>query len=252
MFQGSLYKGITPVLLGILPVAALSFLGYDIGLRAVKSFNGQEQDKSKELTPVEYMMAGCMAALPPALITIPGERIKILLQLDTSATVFGLTRQLIQEGGGGFVGGMRGLFKGSVITLIRDIPAYALWFGTYEVAKARFSKRGYVNEKGEASLAAILTAGSLAGVVQWTACLPLDTIKTTYQSNLDASLPASKNNGSHSSLTQVIRQLYRQQGLRAFYRGYIPAVLRAIPANGVSWLATETALSYIQQWNLIN
>ena len=63
-------------------------------------------------------------------------------------------------------------------------------------------------------------AGGLAGTAEWAAIMPIDTIKTRY--TMAAGTP----------LRAVVREIMKEGGLVGFYRGFVPTMLRAFPANG--------------------
>ena len=60
---------------------------------------------------------------------------KCLLQTDSSGKYKGMgdcAKQLYREGG------LRNVYKGTVLTLMRDVPASGCYFGIYEVLKVSF------------------------------------------------------------------------------------------------------------------
>lgn len=51
---------------------------------------------------------------------------------------------------------------------------------------------------------------------------------------------------SYTSIAQCARVIYKEGGPRAFYKGFVPAILRASPANGMAllmWDLTYRAIS---------
>jgi solute carrier family 25 carnitine/acylcarnitine transporter 20/29 len=163
-----MYQGLVPPLLGIMPIYALFFGGYDAGLRlAPRQLDG---------TVWHFAFAGVIAAFPPAILSIPGERIKILLQLQ-QATFGDVVRRIYAK-----EGVTRGFYRGAWITLCRDVPSCAVWFSVYESIKARLIGPALSDINTRPNPVAIMTAGACAGVAQWTVSMPLDVIKTRYQS----------------------------------------------------------------------
>ena len=71
--------------------------------------------------------------------------------------------------------GVRGVFRGLNITIVREIPAFALYFGTYE-AMTRQSDAG--KPVGTAHL---LAAGGFAGMFSWMFTYPIDVLKSRLQ-----------------------------------------------------------------------
>eukprot|EP00591_Stephanopyxis_turris_P007225 CAMPEP_0195531566 /NCGR_PEP_ID=MMETSP0794_2-20130614/35773_1 /TAXON_ID=515487 /ORGANISM="Stephanopyxis turris, Strain CCMP 815" /LENGTH=171 /DNA_ID=CAMNT_0040663417 /DNA_START=111 /DNA_END=626 /DNA_ORIENTATION=- len=130
-------------------------------------------------------------------------------------------------------GGVRALYKGTKLTLMRDIPGNMVYFGAYEVAKRQFAARG----KGTAL--APMFAGALAGVIFWPIVLPTDTLKTKFQTAPE---------GTYNSIGEVYRDLVQKEGMGGLFRGMKPAMIRSAPANAVSFMGaelTKNALSFI-------
>ena len=66
----------------------------------------------------------------------------------------------------------------------------------------------------------------LAGMVNWTIAIPIDTIKSRIQA-------------SQSPIGQVIKDLYQQGGIKSFFRGLTPTLLRAFPASAALFGGVE-------------
>lgn len=211
------YKGVTSPLLGVTPMFAVSFWGYDLGKRLVISSRGK--DPQLPLTTAEISLAGFISAIPTTLIAAPFERIKVVMQTDKANPSFAQTvKKLYQQGG------IKSIYKGSAATLLRDGPGSAAYFATYEVVKA------YLSKGEELSLSAITIAGGLAGVAMWTAIFPVDTIKSLQQSS-----------SVKQSMASVASTLYRTKGIKGFFPGLGPALARSFPANAATFLGVELA-----------
>lgn len=213
-----LYKGVTSPLLGVTPMFAVSFWGYDLGKRLVVSFRGKSPDVP--LTIAEVSAAGFFSAIPTTLIAAPFERIKVVMQIDKEQSSFMHTvRKLYAEGG------LRSIYKGSAATLARDGPGSAAYFATYEYLKKYLS-----GDDESLSLGAITVAGGFAGVSMWTAIFPVDTIKSIQQSS-----------AVKTTMTQVAKTIYRTKGIAGFFPGIGPALARSFPANAATFLGVELA-----------
>lgn len=46
----------------------------------------------------------------------------------------------------------------------------------------------------------------------------------------------------------VVRQLWREEGVRGFYRGIMPGVVRVLPATWVTFLVYENVKYYLPRW----
>lgn len=169
-------------------------------------------------------------------VTAPMERVKVLLQIQGSKTLapgekpqyagsMDCAKQLYREGG------IRSVYRGTFMTLARDGPGSAAYFATYETVKRYLTPKDPVTGlPGTLSLTAVMTAGAAAGVAMWIPVFPVDTIKSRVQS-----LPG------RPTVSGVVKGLYANGGIKAFFPGIGPAMARAVPANAATFLGVELA-----------
>lgn len=212
------YRGVLPPLLGVTPMFAVSFWGYDIGKRIVGAYNGTE---AANFTVGETSTAGFISAVPTTLVAAPFERVKVMMQIQSKekSSMASVIKDIYKAGG------IRSIFKGSVATLARDGPGSALYFATYEIVKEKLSTPGK-----DLSLGAITIAGGCAGVSMWLGVFPIDTIKSTQQSS-----------NTNVSIAKVTSNIYKKGGIKAFFPGVGPALARSFPANAATFLGVELA-----------
>ena len=214
---------------------AVSFWGYDVGQKLVRSFSPNTNDKTP-FTIGQTSAAGFFSAIPMTLITAPFERVKVLLQIQGQKELkpgekpkysggLDVVRQLYKEGG------IRSVFRGSAMTLARDGPGSAAYFASYEYVKRSLTPKDKDgNPSGELSLTAVMVAGGAAGVAMWIPVFPVDTIKSRLQSA-----------EGRPTIGGTIRGLYANGGFKAFFPGMGPAMARAVPANAATFLGVELA-----------
>ncbi|KAJ3586525.1 hypothetical protein NHX12_012922 [Muraenolepis orangiensis] len=172
-----LYKGMGAPLAGVAPMMAISFFGFGLGKQI------QQGKSDKALRPVQIFLSGCLAGVFTTVIVAPGERIKCLLQVQASggavkyAGPIDCAVKLYKEQG------IRSLYKGTLLTLIRDVPSNGVYFLTYESLKNFLTPEG--QSVSQLSTPKILLAGGLAGVVNWTVALPPDVLKSNFQTAAD-------------------------------------------------------------------
>jgi hypothetical protein len=82
-----------------------------------------------------------------------------------------------------------GLYRGAGITLLRDVPAYAIYFTSYEACHELFAPGSRAS--GEQTALVQLVGGGLAGVLSWLGIYHFDVVKTRLQSQPRASSPYS-------------------------------------------------------------
>ena len=98
-------------------------------------------------------------------------------------------------------GGITNVYKGTVLTLMRDVPASGCYFGIYEFLKVIFDNhvdQEYVETiyffiiqdqltpegSTQMSTGAVLFAGGAAGMANWAVAIPPDTLKTRFQTDV--------------------------------------------------------------------
>ncbi|KAJ4300114.1 carnitine transporter [Collariella sp. IMI 366227] len=230
-----LYAGVSAPLVGVTPMFAVSFWGYDLGKSIVRSTSTIGPDGN--LSIAQISAAGFFSAIPMTAITAPFERVKVILQVQGQKTLapgekpkyaggMDVVRQLYREGG------VRSVFRGSAATLARDGPGSAAYFAAYEYIKKMLTPRDPVTGEtsGKLSLTAITCAGAGAGVAMWIPVFPIDTVKSRLQTA-----------EGNVTIGGVVKSLYARGGYRAFFPGFGPALARAVPANAATFLGVELA-----------
>uniref|UniRef100_A0A5S6R263 Zinc finger CCCH-type with G patch domain-containing protein n=2 Tax=Trichuris muris TaxID=70415 RepID=A0A5S6R263_TRIMR len=232
----ALYKGMGAPVAGVAPLFALYFLGCSIGKRL------QQRHPDEVLSLGKTFNAGALAGLLTTVIMAPGERIKCLLQVQQQSAKSGsakyagpidVLRQLYKEGG------LRNVYRGSMATLLRDVPASGAYLATYE-----FFMRSMVStpaERNELSPGKTLLAGGFAGIANWSVCLPQDVLKSRLQIAPTGKYP--------NGIRDVARELIREEGITALYKGFTPVMLRAFPANAACFLGYEIAMNVLNMFN---
>ncbi|KAF2445495.1 mitochondrial carrier [Karstenula rhodostoma CBS 690.94] len=228
-----LYAGVSAPLVGVTPMFAVSFWGYDVGKQLVSSFSTVHNN---QYSVAQVSAAGFFSAIPMTLITAPFERVKVLLQIQGQKQLapgekpkyaggVDVVRQLYKEGG------MRSVFRGSAMTLARDGPGSACYFATYEVVKRKLTPKDPVTgAPGQLSLSAVMVAGGAAGIAMWIPVFPIDTVKSRLQSA-----------EGRPTIGGTVRGIYKSGGYKAFFPGMGPAMARAVPANAATFLGVELA-----------
>ncbi|KAL2076010.1 hypothetical protein VTL71DRAFT_953 [Oculimacula yallundae] len=235
-----LYAGVSAPLVGVTPMFAVSFWGYDVGKSLVRKYSTVTDN---QFSVGQVAAAGFFSAIPMTLITAPFERVKVLLQIQGQKTLapgekpkysggVDVVRQLYKEGG------VRSVFRGSFATLARDGPGSAAYFATYEIIKRKLTPVDPATGKptGQLSLMAITCAGAAAGVAMWIPVFPVDTVKSRLQTM-----------EGKPTVGGVISGLYKNGGFKAFFPGFGPALARAVPANAATFLGVELAHQFMNK-----
>ncbi|KAK7490060.1 hypothetical protein BaRGS_00018760 [Batillaria attramentaria] len=226
-----LYKGMGAPVAGVAPIFAICFFGYGVGRRL------QQKHPDEELTYFQLFKAGLLAGVFTTVIMAPGERIKCLLQIQQAshgkekkyAGPVDCAKKLYQEAG------IRGVYRGTAATLLRDMPASGMYFMTYEWLQHVLTPPGH--SRGELSVWRTLFAGGMAGIFNWMVAIPPDVLKSRLQTAPHGKYP--------NGIRDVARELLREDGILALYRGVTPVMLRAFPANAACFMGYEVALKFL-------
>lgn len=205
--------GMASPLIGIGAVNALLFA-------ANSNIKSRLQTHPEEVLSLDKIaLAGAGAGIVNSILASPVELLKIKMQAQFgSKSVNGqrhfsgpidCAKYLIQRDGVS-----HGLFRGMYATILREIPAYAGFYAGFEATKRFLTK----DQKEEANIAQLMTAGAVGGIGYWTFCYPLDVVKSVVQNQ------EKPPRGLY--VTSVMKQIYVRDGLGGLFRGFVPSVLR--------------------------
>jgi solute carrier family 25 carnitine/acylcarnitine transporter 20/29 len=224
-----LYAGMTAPIIGITPIFAVYFMGFDWG-KDIAAWG--EGCAKADVSTAGIMFAGGFSAVPGTVLMVPGERLKVMLQTDTAGKYSGTldcARQVIKEEG--VIGGM---YKGTSLCFMRDCPGSVAYYGAYELLKRALAPK---DGGAQLSVAATLTAGGLAGCANWIVAVPPDVLKTRFQTS-----PVGRYPGG---MRQILAELIKEEGITGIYKGLGPAMIRAFPANAACFLGMEVSRKYL-------
>uniref|UniRef100_A0A8C9VH57 Solute carrier family 25 member 23a n=1 Tax=Scleropages formosus TaxID=113540 RepID=A0A8C9VH57_SCLFO len=172
------------------------------------------------------LMAGAMAGSVSRTGTAPLDRLKVFLQVHGSASgkvsVLKGLREMVREGG------LTALWRGNGINVLKIAPETAIKFLAYEQIKwlIRGNKDG-----GALRVQERFIAGSLAGATAQTVIYPMEVLKTRL---------TLRKTGQYKGMADCAKQIFHKEGLRAFYKGYMPNVLGILPYAGIDLAIYET------------
>jgi len=157
-----------------------------------------------------HLVAGGVGGTVGAIVTCPLEVVKTRLQSSASGfgspgTATSVWRCLRQVWA---LEGLPGLFRGLGPNLVGVAPSRAIYFWAYSSCKASLNSGRLLGAPD--TPAVHVTAAATAGVISSISTNPIWVVKTRLQ--LDREVRPT-------SLGSVVRQVYREGGLRAFYLG---------------------------------
>uniref|UniRef100_A0A671PKJ2 Calcium-binding mitochondrial carrier protein SCaMC-1 n=1 Tax=Sinocyclocheilus anshuiensis TaxID=1608454 RepID=A0A671PKJ2_9TELE len=172
----------------------------------------------------KQLVAGGMAGVVSRTGTAPLDRMKVFMQVHSSKSnkislVDGF-KQMIKEGG------VASLWRGNGVNVIKIAPETAIKFMAYEQYKKLLAKDGGKIQSHERFM-----AGSLAGATAQTAIYPMEVMKTRL---------TLRKTGQYSGMFDCAKKILKKEGVKAFYKGYVPNILGIIPYAGIDLAVYET------------
>ncbi|XP_045902420.1 calcium-binding mitochondrial carrier protein SCaMC-1-like isoform X1 [Micropterus dolomieu] len=173
-----------------------------------------------------HLMAGVMAGSVSRTGTAPLDRLKVFRQVhgstDFKGNVLSSFQYMVKEGG------LRSLWRGNGINVLKIAPETAIKFTAYEQIKNVMCGS---NEKGNLRVHERFVAGSLAGATAQTAIYPMEMLKTRL---------TLRKTGQYSGMADCAKQILQREGITAFYKGYVPNMLSIVPYAGIDLAVYET------------
>ena len=217
-----LYRGVSAPILGAPALIAFSFYTYSLGHRLASSLLPSSPHSSHpNLT--HAAMGGAFSGLICAWVNAPAERIKILMQTTPQGSLVHAIHSLRSST---LSDTIYTLWRGTVITLVRDIPGSALYFSTYTYLRYHFNTQFNVHP-----ILSTTIAGGVAGSLLSILAAPADRIKTRIQASL-----------THQHTPTLVKRILHEQGWRGFWTGTSAALTRTFPANAACFLGYELTL----------
>ncbi|EYB95127.1 hypothetical protein Y032_0163g3468 [Ancylostoma ceylanicum] len=222
-----LYKGLSSPLASLTAINAIVF-----GVHGSVCREFSQPDSLRA-----HFFAGCAAGMMQSIIATPSERLKLLIQIQTDSahsryqSPLHAARSLVARQGLGT------LSRGFWATLVRDCPAFGIYFASYEWMSRSMSKDGKMESLTGPQL---LLAGGAAGMLSWLFNYPSDVVKTRFQAN-----------DSYRNYWHCIQSTYREGGLRMFYTGLGSTLLRAFPSNAATFFTVEWTYRLLLDFNVL-
>ncbi|XP_015492206.1 calcium-binding mitochondrial carrier protein SCaMC-1 isoform X3 [Parus major] len=128
-------------------------------------------------------------------------------------------KQMLKEGG------VRSLWRGNGVNVVKIAPETAIKFWAYEQYKKILTR-----DDGKLGTVERFVSGSLAGATAQTSIYPMEVLKTRL---------AVGKTGQYSGMFDCAKKILKREGPKAFYKGYIPNILGIIPYAGIDLAVYE-------------
>lgn len=205
-----LYRGLSSLLYGSIPKAAVRFWMFEL-------LKNKMADDKGNLSKGKTLLAGLGAGATEAIVVVcPMETIKVKFihdQTQPNPKYRGFWQGLVaivrEEG-------LRGTYKGLLPTVLKQSTNQAIRFFVFNEIK-KFLQAG--DKMKDIGVIQTFCAGGMAGAASVFGNTPIDVVKTRMQG-----LEASK----YSSSWDCVKKIWRNEGLKAFYKGTTPRLGRVV------------------------
>lgn len=202
------YKGVASPAVSCAFVTSVLFVSYS------NCFSYLEEKTSLRPNTLHFW-AGFFAGIPCTILNCPTELVKCKAQVNINS------KGLLSEEYAIFLVLLksRNLFRGQMITVVRDLPSYGVYFYSYEVFNSYYNN--------------CFIAGGFAGMATWGVTYPFDVLKTVWQTNQTQQL----------SYYSTFRHCFNNQGSRFFFKGLGATLFRAWPHNAVVFFVYNSIMN---------
>lgn len=187
----------------------------------------------------QYYLSGAFAGIANTILSSPIEHVRIRLQTQP-------------HGAGKLYSGPLdcitklsrspsvplGLYRGTSVTLLREAQAYGFWFLTFEYLMNSDAARNQIVRK-DVPTWKVAVYGGLAGEMLWLSSYPFDIIKSRMQTD------GFGEKQRYKSMRDAFAQTWRQDGMRGFWKGLGPTLLRAMPVSAGTFVVVEMTMKAI-------
>ncbi|KAL8804417.1 MAG: hypothetical protein Q9223_005741 [Gallowayella weberi] len=210
--------------------------------------------------PLGYFLAGGIAGVVSRTATAPLDRLKVYLIAQTSnkaeaisAAKAGAPLEAAKQASRPLLdasrtlwrmGGMRSLFAGNGLNVLKVMPESAIKFGSYEGSKRVLARlEGHDDPKALHPWTQFLAAG-LGGMISQFAVYPLDTLKFRMQcETVEGGLHGNK------LISATARKMWKTNGARSFYRGLPLGLVGMFPYSAIDLTTFEYTKRFVISYN---
>ncbi|RKP12461.1 mitochondrial carrier domain-containing protein [Piptocephalis cylindrospora] len=229
------YRGTSTPLVGVGMCVSIQFLVLESMKRRLAQRNQAQGSVSTDLSGGQLFLAGATAGLANSVVSGPVEHIRTRLQIQSN-------ENRIYQGPWDAIqkiykrNGLPGLYKAQGVTALREFQGYGIYFAAYEsLVQRECARSGRVRE--DLGTLEVCAYGAAAGYAMWISMYPIDLVKSRMQTD-----GWTAKDRQFTSAIDCTRQIWAQSGFRGFWKGLTPCLLRAAPANAVTFLGFEWAM----------
>ena len=241
------YKGTLSPLAGIAAWTSILYGTNEYSKRFWQDYNREHGYSNPNLLSVSQLILwGMCAGAANAVVVSPVEHIRIVMQVQTNKsgskgeftgsydafkkiyitasllTDLSLSKKMMYQ-----KYGLKGVYKGYTITLMRCSISWGAWFGWYESLKQLL-----LSYNPNPSIIWFMILGAISGEWYWLSSYPVDVCKTKIQSD-------SFETPKYKGIIDVFSKTYKAEGIRGFWRGILPWMMRTPITSGWTFAMFE-------------
>ncbi|GAB9463731.1 hypothetical protein Gpo141_00001180 [Globisporangium polare] len=199
-----------------------------------------------ELDKRRYFVLGPTMFLAVRAAVYPSNLVKTRLQVQSKANplyagTFDAFRKIARQEG------MKGLYKGFGASTANVLTGN-VYISVYEMARKQFLTHTQFGEK-----AANFAGGACASLISQTIVVPLDIVSQRMMID-GQGVDVRKTRERARGFLSVTKHIYRMEGLRGFYRGYLPSIATYAPSSAIWWgsygLLVPVFYSKLSKWDI--
>ncbi|GAU95566.1 hypothetical protein RvY_07165 [Ramazzottius varieornatus] len=235
----SLWAGLPPTLLMVVPSTVLYFTTYE----QIKYRLSLSRHKDSVFVPI---LAGAVARVCAVSVVSPVELIRTKLQSEK------LSYRYLQKAVSATVkqDGILSLWRGWGPTVLRDVPFSCLYWLCYETFKSKVKER---HADDDLPFVWAFACGATAGTIAGVATLPFDVVKTHRQIELGQMLSANRDKVSCKPITSTLglmMKLFRERGITSLFSGVAPRIGKVAPSCAIMISSYEFFKGFFRRKNL--
>ncbi|EGF76792.1 hypothetical protein BATDEDRAFT_14698 [Batrachochytrium dendrobatidis JAM81] len=163
---------------------------------------------NRQKNPTVHLAAGGVSGLVSCVLLQP---LDLVFRSLANITLFTTLNDVVKKDG------VSGLWRGTLPTILRNVPGSALYFLSVHSLRSTMERLGVTKNTSN------LIAGAASRVVIGFAAMPITVVKIRYESNLY----------TYKSLWNSMSSIWRTEGIPGFFRGFGATILRDAPYAGI-------------------
>jgi len=213
------FRGNGTYLVRTLPYSAIQFMTFEQANSYLKKKNYLNKD-------FQYLTSGALAGFTSLTSKYPLEliRTRLTVQSKNQKSYTGIWNAFTTISR---TEGPRALFKGYGMSCIGFIPYLSINFYVFNYLKDK------TNQSGNPLIN--LNNGCIAGTTAISITYPTDLIRRRLQMD----------KGTRPNMITCVKDIYKTQGFRGFYKGYLTGIGKVAPMSGITFMSYEILKKFI-------